>query len=505
MDRELLEGAKRVSLLASTEVRMTIPSILAEGEEFSLRISVTGADALPFEDFSNRIVFENCRGLEGLPEGFALSKGEWFAEIGGLKATGPDVVLIRARVEGTGNVSGDPVVTANPAWVFKDPPYRLYWGDIHIHTLFSNCGPWRAKDPEWAYVYGRDVSHLDFAGIADHLRGIALDAGRWPRTQELARLYNEPGRFVPVLGFESSHAQGYGGDNNAYFLSDDAPYFWVEGRDDMRRIAPKVHLKELWEFLDGQESPYFTVPHHTGRAGKYRTFEEPYHDPEREPLFEIFSSWGSSEKRWNAFPMSGGNNDEPAYFVDALKAGCRYGLIASSDDHATLPGGLNNHRGTPLGLASLAGNSHKGLAAVRAPELTREALFKAMRERRTYATTLVRTLLDLRIGDAGMGEEITVPAGDPLRARRTISFRATPDKTSGVTATLVRNGVEIAHKPLGRSETGIHEIEFEDAEALEDVAIRDARFHPEPFVVYYVRLMGRNADCQWTSPVWLDI
>jgi hypothetical protein len=247
------------------------------------------------------------------------------------------------------------------------------------------------------------------------------------------------------------------------------------------------------------------VPHHTGRAFKNRTFEEDYYDAKREPLFEIFSSWGSSENRWNVFPISGGNNDEPAYFVDALKAGCRYGVIGSSDDHATLPGSQNNHRGHPLGLRSLCGNEHKGLAAVRAPELTREALFKSMCERKTYATTLVRTLLDMQIGDAGMGEEISVPASDPLRAKRTIKFKATLDKTQRAKATLVRNGVEIETLPLGKSESGICEIEFEDTDALDAIAIRDAKFHEQPFVVYYIRLLGNNDMCQWTSPVWLDV
>ena len=80
---------------------------------------------------------------------------------------------------------------------------------------------------------------------------------------------------------------------------------------------------------DRQGKPYMTIPHHTGRAAKNRTFEEDYYDAEREPLFEIFSSWGSSENRWNCFPMSNGNSDDPAYFVDAVKAGCRYGVIAS--------------------------------------------------------------------------------------------------------------------------------------------------------------------------------
>lgn len=503
---DLLEQTRQVALLTSLNVKMTIPSILAEGEEFTLRISVTGPDTLPYDGFTNRIKFEECQGVEGLPESFALSQGEWSAEITGLKAVGPNVAVIRARIEDTAYHPGDPIITSNPAWIFKDPPYRLYWGDIHVHTKFSSCGAWRSKDPEWCYVHARDISFLDFAGIADHLRGIASEEHRWPRTQELAQKYHEPGRFVPILGFESSHAKDYGGDNNAYYLHDNAPYFWLGDREDMSKVAPEIHLKELWKFLDGQKSPYITIPHHTGRAWKNRTFEEDYYDPEREPLFEIFSSWGSSENRWNCFPISGGNNDDPAYFVDSLKAGCRYGVIASSDDHATLPGSGNNHWGMPFGISPICGNSHKGLAAIRAPELTREALFGSMQKRNTYATTLVRSLVDIQIGDASMGQEIRVESGDSLRKKRRITVKLTLDQCRSADLSLVRNGEDIAHKKI-KTDAGsaVNEIVFEDNDDLETVAVRNAKFHPESYVVYYVRILGNGASCQWTSPIWLDI
>ncbi len=181
-------------------------------------------------------------------------------------------------------------LVSNPAWVFRAPPYRVFWGDLHVHTRFSNCHAWRCLDPEWCYQYAREVALLDFVAPADHLRGIASDAVRWPRLQELARRCNRPREFVTFLAFESSHAQGFGGDNNVYFADDDAPYFWLE-RDDMRGYAPKVHLQQLWQQMDATGKEYFTVPHHTGRAAKYRAWNEAYYDAAREPLFEIYSSW----------------------------------------------------------------------------------------------------------------------------------------------------------------------------------------------------------------------
>lgn len=504
MKTELLDEARTVGRIRCCRVRMRIPSVLATDEEFALQLSVVGPDALPYEQFTETLVFENTLGVVGLPPSFRFENGAWTGEIGGLKAVGPDVAIIRARVEGSGTNYGDPGITSNPAWVLKDPGWRLYWGDIHVHTTFSNCGPWRALNPEWCYQYAREVSFLDFAAIADHLRGIASEPERWPRLQELARIYNEPGRFVALLGFESSHAQGFGGDNNAYYVDDDAPYFWVD-RDDMRGINPKVHLKTLWEQLDGNGKPYITIPHHTARMNKYRTWEEDYHDPQREPLFEIYSGWGSSEMRENLFPLSGGNNDDKSYFVDAIKAGARFGVIASSDDHTTLPGGVSSNAAQPFKLPKMQGHGHKGLAAIRAPELTRKALFDSMKRRDTYATTLARSLVEVFVGDASMGQEIK--ADSALKSKRSIRVRFTLDDARLARVTLMRNGEELETKEMRDRALGekVNEVVFEDAESLDSIAVRDARYHPEPFVAYYVRIADDGKHHQWTSPVWIDV
>jgi len=383
------------------------------------------------------------------------------------------------------------------------PAYRIWWGDLHVHTRYSNCSPWRCLDPEWCYLYAREITFLDVAAAADHLRGIAAEPDRWQHLQQAVRRFNEPGRFVTFLAFESSHAHGYGGDNNVYYLDDDAPHFWID-RPDMTAISPKIHLRELWSFLDATGRPYFTVPHHTGRSGKFRTWDTDVYEPEKEPLFEIYSSWGSSEMRWSRISISGGNNDGASYFVDALKAGARFGVIASSDDHATLPGEVHQHRTAPFSLPALVSAPHQGLAAIRSPALTRQDLFAAMRRRDTYATTLAMSLVDLRIGDASMGQEIC--ADDSLRRKRRVQVRFTLHSGAAATVTLVRNGNDLAQQSFRSASlaTGVTESVFEDSEPLDRVVIRDARFAAHPFTVYYVRIEDDRGFHQWTSPIWID-
>jgi hypothetical protein len=209
--------------------------------------------------------------------------------------------------------------------------------------------------------------------------------------------------------------------------------------------------------------------------------------------------------RWTRLPISGGNNDEKSYFVDALKAGARFGVIASSDDHATLPGAVHHHRVLPFRPLSLNGFAHKGLAAIRAPELNREALFEAMKNRSTYATTSTRSIIDFNIDEALMGQEIK--ADNTLRKKRSIRIRFTLEHAAMARIIMMRNGEQTDMTVLKGSEVSsrINEIIFEDETDLDKIAITNARYHPDPFVVYYVRIEDNHGFHYWTSPIWIDI
>lgn len=500
MDLNVLQSGLLAGQRKFNRILMTIPSVLGRGEDFSLRITVFDAYALPNNDFEGEIVFDDSPGIAGLPKSVHIEPGSLgSAFVEGLTATDGDAAVVRAHLgeEPFGLVS-------NAAWLFDDPPYRLFWGDLHVHTTDGECHPHFCRSPEFMMQYARDVTHLDFVAAADHVRGLAREETRWAGQQDLVRRYTQPGSFVGVLGFESSHAFGYGGDNNVYYLGDDAPYFWLD-RKDMKGAAPKVTLQQLWDWLDETGQTYFTAPHHTGRGAKYRTFGkdgDPY-APQREWTFEIYSAWGSSECRWNRHPINMFNNDDQSYFVDALRAGARYGVIASSDDHTTTPGGETTNGTHPYQTRDPIPWIHQGLAGIRCKELTREALFDAIRRRDTRATTLDRWPIDLRIGDASMGEEQPVGPSDSLRNRREIAVRFSRANGHPARVTLMRNGEELQRK------TSPHElvesVSFVDDQPLDTICIRDAMYHPAPFVVYYVRIETPAGQTAWTSPIWLDL
>jgi hypothetical protein len=495
MDSRLVDQAIEAVILTNWRIHLIIPSILAPSETFSLKMTAFGPDDMPSNKLDRKIVIEENPFITGLPESvnFAdTSDGHIIIE--DLTAVKPGYFFITALPEH----SPFPV-NSNPSLISENPPFRLFWGDIHVHTTYSNCSPWACKDPEFVYAYARDASYLDFAAPADHLRGIASDEKRWPRLQKLSTEYNKPGKFVTFLAFESSHKSGFGGDNNAYFLNDNAQYFWQD-REDMKGVNPEVSLKELWDFCESTGSPFMTIPHHTARAGKYRDFTDPVYDPSREPIFEIYSMWGSSETRYNRFPLYAGNSERPSYFQDALINGCRYGVMASSDDHTSMVGSQTRAR-NPFNVKRLSGYHHRGLTALRVPELTRNALWEALCSRNCYATTFSRTLLDVSINGVSMGQELSVSKNDTLHTKREIEVSVFSSDPRGMTASLIRNGEEIERTPLAPDQ---NKIVFTDNDDLNAIAVRDARFYPEPFTVYYIRIQNQFDQTQWSSPIWLD-
>ena len=133
-------------------------------------------------------------------------------------------------------------------------------------------------------------------------------------------------------------------------------------------------------FSQGRDA--LTIPHHT-KFGNVTNWE--YRNDAHQRLVEICSSWGISE--------TGG----PKSVQRALAMGHRLGFIGGTDSHH----GLANQ-------GSFFVDDGNGLACVIAPTLTRDAIWQALYERRCYATTGDRILLDFTMNDAPMGSDLAV-------------------------------------------------------------------------------------------------
>ena len=266
----------------------------------------------------------------------------------------------------------------------QTPRYRTYFGDLHNHNSIGYAQGSLRRTFEIA------SNHLDFFAFTPHgywpdigeyqdsiedrwINGFAIVKDRWPEVLAMAREFDRPGEFPVMVGYERHSTEV--GDYHIVFPTLDAPYERHQELRDFQRFA-KRHGALL-------------IPHHPSNRRGERGAAPELWDSEVSPLLEIYSEWGNAEHDRAPYPYKrhthGGRwtQNTMQYF---LGEGRRFGVVASTDDHLGYPGGYR-----------------EGLAAIKATELTREALFEAMRARRTYAVTGDRIELDFHVNGAMMG------------------------------------------------------------------------------------------------------
>jgi hypothetical protein len=124
-------------------------------------------------------------------------------------------------------------------------------------------------------------------------------------------------------------------------------------------------------------------------------------------------------------------------------------------------------------------------------------VYDALWQRRCYATTGARIVLDTRVGGLGMGQRRAVGAGDALLQHRDIEVFAAG--TAGIRQIdIIRNG-QVIHSFQSKVDTV--SLTWVDRAPLPAVAMSDAR--GRRFVFYYVRLEQEDGHRAWGSPIWL--
>jgi hypothetical protein len=263
---------------------------------------------------------------------------------------------------------------------------KLFWGDLHTHTALSDGN----GQPEDHFEIAK--SHLDFWAMADHAydevvfnldyRKRATDRRllneAWGHIQELCRSHEEPGRFVPFLGYEWTNFRY--GHHNVYYLDYNQPI----------RMPPT--LPELYTALKDIDA--LAIPHHPGYPLGICGKDWSFHDEWLSPFVEVYSLHGSSETPEGVKPLlTAGSWMGPGGADGCVQAGLarghKLGIMASSDSHGDHPGAYD-----------------LGLIAAYAEELTRQSLWQAFHSRRVYAVTGDRIRLDFSINGHPMGSTV---------------------------------------------------------------------------------------------------
>jgi hypothetical protein len=350
----------------------------------------------------------------------------------------------------------------NPVYVTEEAPKnRIYWGDPHWQTFFSDG----IRCPEELYAFARDEAFLDFGAISDHME--AVTDRQWDYFQAVTNDFNAPGRFATLLGQEWTHHNkefGAPGHRNIYYRGDNGPA--------IRSNDPDCNtLDKLWRKLDSFDGlEAIAIPHHSANETMGVDWNQGWNS-KYEKAVEIYSVWGSSEKakeEGNTHPIQTlGGEKKGQHVIDALQKGFKFGFVGGGDIHDGRPGDDLHPASYPP--RNDGTESHpQGFTACFAPELTRENIFDAIKNRKTYATSKKRIYLDV-----------------DFDGQKTLKIKTASE--DGIdSATIVFNGNDLeVIKPDS------------DSRIIDSVHSLPAMI---PGDFFYVRTLTSKGDIAWSSP-----
>ncbi len=291
------------------------------------------------------------------------------------------IFTARAYIPGS-----DLITESNPIRVRREAPEkRILWGDFHSGQTEIGCGLGSLTDH---YLFGRDVAGLTFMTHQANDHYVTLD--EWNHTREVTASLQQPGSFIPLLGCEWSALTPEGGDRNVAYFYDETRLrrsgrFFTESEPD-----PEPDLTHASEFLDAMKDKNVLINIHVG--GRPTNLD--FHEPAIERLAEIHSTHGTNE--W--------------FIYEVLDRGYQVGITAGTDGVMGRPGACQPGR-------RLIRNLPNGLTAVLATELTKDAIWEALQNRRCYATTGERILLDVDVEGNAMGSIVQTSQPPMMRIR----------------------------------------------------------------------------------------
>jgi hypothetical protein len=347
-----------------------VPSLALAGEPFRLALVAEDLWGNPTGFGERRLMLAASPALRNLPESVA-AKDDGPLVVDGMVAAAPGDVVLRLLDE-----AGRELARANPLRVVADTPLRRYWGDLH-----GQSGETVGTNPASSYFrYARDRAFVDIVGHQGN--DFQITDAFWAELNRLTSELEVPGRFVCVPGYEWSGNTGMGGDRNVFYAREGRPirrssHILVE----CQTSTDAIHTADqLFSALAGEDA--VVIAHVGGRYADLRFA----HDGRLERAVEVHSTWGTFE--W--------------LLHDAFALGYRVGVVCHSDDHKGRPGATRPGASTFGAIG--------GLTCYLMPELTRDALFEALRQRRHYGTTGTRMWIDVR---GTFAEPVAVFSDDP--------------------------------------------------------------------------------------------
>lgn len=350
--------------------------------------------------------------------------------------------------------------------------YHVYWGDVHGHTGISDG----KGSPDDFFTYARDVAKLDFVIVTDHDFGNAppwwMPREKWNLIQDAVDKYTVNGKFIAIAGYEWTSQPKYWTEVDANAVSEHLfsgpPKFYNH---------KNVYFPTRIDYIFCAKDPAYMSPDLLAEAvqkhGGLIHNAHPSAGPDGRDQFDYSSSYyavisnteiGADTVRYKGKTYRVNSETTVRGF---LNSGGRTGFVKGTDAHE---------------------GKSAARTAVLARGLTREAIFDALRRRRNYAVSNARIVLEFKINEHDMGEEIQITD----KPRIAVSVQGT-NKLSEVA--IVRDGTIIYSVNPGENVAG---LEYTD-NSFEDNSY------------YYVRATQVDMDehgnhsFAWSSPIFVTL
>ncbi len=369
-----------MSVVGGDAVKLVVvaPSDVAAGEEFRVSVKAEDEWGNPSNSYRGTLQIGGAGVVLGTDEVAFNADCCGVVWIDGCRVTETGVHRVTARDDASGREGvSNPIVALEQA-----PEYRLYWGDPHGGQVVD---AFKIGD---FFRYARDVAGIHFAGFQRN--DPAITTGAYEVQQQAERDHYEPGRFVPLPGYEWSATYDRGGHHNVYFRRFD---------QDLRRSGHADHL-DPWDIdtdlphvremhAEFRHTDIVVTPHVGGVAADLQ-----WHEPQIEPALEITSTHGQFE--W--------------FLKESIERKYKMGFVGGSDCYTGRPG--DDHPGHQLRRYQKA-----GLAGVYAEELTLDGVLQAMKARRVYATSGVRIVATVSADGHFMGSEYSTGSSPEIAVK----------------------------------------------------------------------------------------
>jgi hypothetical protein len=355
-----LEKSPEIALVAGPVSRWKalLPSLNIAGEPFRLCVVPEDRWGNPTANGAVPLRFSAPPSIKGLPSTPATPTADGTLVIDGLQASEPGDVTIDVTAE-----DDRPLCRSTPMHVVAQSPYRHYWGDLHAQSE-ETIGTNSAED---YFLYARDKAFIDIVGHQGN--DFQITESFWKSLNGLMQRFHAPGRFITLPGYEWSGNTGMGGDRNIFYRTEDRPIRRSSRILVEDGIEPDCYTAaELFEALERNNEDAVVIAHVGGRYADIGIA----HNGRFERAVEVHSTWGTFE--W--------------LLHDAFDHGYRVGLVCHSDDHKGRPGA------TQPGASTFGAIG--GLTCYLMPELSRDAVFAALRKRQHYGTTGTRLYLSVK-------------------------------------------------------------------------------------------------------------